>query len=768
MTHHMKPQTILDTIGNTPLVEITRLNPNPHVKVFAKLEYFNPGGSIKDRAALSMIEDGERSGQLTPEKTVVEATSGNTGIGLALVCAVKGYRLLLTMSESVSVERQKILKARGAQIRLTPSHLSTDGAIEEVYRLVRENPKTYFMTDQFNNPANWRAHYDGTAVEIWEQTQGQVTSIVATLGTSGTLMGVSRRIKEYNPKVTVVGVEPYMGHKIQGLKNLKESYCPEIFEKSRLDIKIHVDDEQAFDTARRLAKEEGLFVGMSSGAAMAAALREAEQMTEGTVVAVLPDSGERYLSTSLFKEKDKVALHLFNTRSRAKEPFEPQNTGKVTIYTCGPTAFAPLNISEIRRFLFSDLLCRYLTYRGYSVRHMMNIADLDDKTIRRSEETGLSLDVFAEKLIQQFMQDFKTLGIESVEKFPRASQHIDDMVDLTDQLISKGFAYEKLRSVYFDISRFKDYGKLSGIDLDKIRLGATVDLDDYEKDNPRDFTLFKRAKLSELKRGIYTKTKWGNVRPSWHIQCAAISMKYFGPHYDIHTSGRELVFPHHDNELAITEAFTGTSVAHYWLHCDRVLVDGKKINEEDSGHTLKDLMAKGYSDKEIRYWLLSHHYRKPIFYSPGRLDIAKKSLDRLNTCIHALQRVSSGGPYADVDQLLYDIRHGFISAMDDDLNVSAALAVIYRIVKKVNTLVQQQQLGKDDAHKICHAFQGIDAVLNVFDFTRPDVDETVQQLINERNKARAEKNWQLADAIRQKLVARGIVVRDRKVPGNGH
>ena len=566
--------------------------------------------------------------------------------------------------------------------------------------------------------------------------------------------------------MTIVGVEPYMGHKIQGLKNLKESYCPEIFEKSRLDKKVHVDDEQAFDAARRLAKEEGLFVGMSSGAAMVAALREAEQMTEGTVVAVLPDSGERYLSTPLFKEKDEVALRLFNTRSRTKEPFEPQNPGKVTIYSCGPTAFAPLNIGEIRRFLFSDLLCRYLTYRGYSVRHVMNISDLDDKTIRRSEETGLSLDVFSEKLIQQFMQDFKILGIDSVEKFPRASEHVDDMVSLADRLIAKGFAYEKLRSVYFDISRFKNYGRLSGIDLDKIRLGATVDLDDYEKDNPRDFTLFKRAKLSELKRGIYSKTKWGNVRPSWHIQCAAISMKYFGQNYDIHTSGRELVFPHHDNELAITEAFTGESVARYWLHCDRVLVDGKKINEEETGHSLMDIMTKGYSGKEIRYWLLSNHYRKPILYSPNRLDIAKKSLDRLNTCVHTLHRVSTGTPYAELDQLLYDIRHGFTSAMDDDLNVSAALAVIYKIVKRVNTLVQQQQLDAEDAQKIWHEFQGIDAVLNVIDFAQPDVDESVKQLIVDRERARAQKNWQLADTIRQKLVDRGVVVRDQKVSNN--
>ncbi|MGB5619647.1 MAG: cysteine synthase family protein, partial [Desulfobacterales bacterium] len=204
-------RTIIDLIGNTPLVEIRRLNPNPAVTLLAKLEYFNPGGSIKDRAALAMIEAGEQSGELTADKIVIEATSGNTGIGLALVCAVKGYRLLLAMSEAVSVERQKILKARGAEILLTPGHLGTDGAIEEVYLMAREAPDTYFMTDQFNNPANWQAHYNGTAVEIWEQTGGRLTTLVATLGTSGTLMGVSRRLKEFDPNVQIVGVEPYLG-----------------------------------------------------------------------------------------------------------------------------------------------------------------------------------------------------------------------------------------------------------------------------------------------------------------------------------------------------------------------------------------------------------------------------------------------------------------------------------------------------------------------------------------------------------------------------
>ena len=233
--------TILDTIGNTPLVEIKHLRSNPNVKILAKLEYFNPGGSVKDRPALYMIEAAEKAGELTAGKTVIEATSGNTGIGLALVCAVKGYKLLLTMSAAVSVERQKILKARGAEILLTPGHLGTDGAIEEAYRLARENREIYFITDQFNNEANWKAHYYGTAEEIWHQADRRITTFVATLGTTGTAMGVSRRLKELNPDIQIVGVEPYLGHKIQGLKNMKEAYCPGIFEKQRLDKKINVE-----------------------------------------------------------------------------------------------------------------------------------------------------------------------------------------------------------------------------------------------------------------------------------------------------------------------------------------------------------------------------------------------------------------------------------------------------------------------------------------------------------------------------------------------
>jgi cysteinyl-tRNA synthetase len=755
-------RSILDCIGNTPLVEIRSLNPNPNVKILAKLEYVNPGGSIKDRTALRMIENGEASGELTREKTVIEATSGNTGIGLALVCSVKGYRLLLAMSESVSGERRKILKARGSEILLTPGHLGTDGAIEEAYRLVREKPHHYFMTDQFNNDANWQAHYDGTAPEIWEQTGGHVNKVIMTLGTSGTAMGVSRRMKSYDPSIEIIGVEPYLGHKIQGLKNMKEAYRPEIFNKNRLDRKINIEDEVAFEMARRLALEEGLFVGMSSGAAMAIALEEAGNMDEGTLVVILPDGGERYLSTPLFTIRDKVELKLFNTMSRKKELFKPLVPGKVTMYSCGLTAHARIHLAECRRFVFSDLLRRYLDYCGYDVTHVMNITDLDDKTIDGSEKAGMELSDFTRRHIHEFKSDLKLLGIKPAEKYPRASDHTDDMVSLSEKLVRKGVAYEKLRSIYFDISQFKEYGLLSGVDIDKIRLGATVDLDEYEKDNPRDFTLLRRSKLSELKRGIYVKTDWGNVRPSWHLQCAAMSMKYLGESYDIHTASRELAFPHHENEIAIAGALTGKPLARFWIHCDRVLVDGKKMDEKGDGLTIQHLMDMGFSGREIRYWLISSHYRRPVQFARTKLVNAGNSLQRMDSCISRLHELRNRPYYPDLDQLLYDIRRGFVDAMDDDLNISAALAAIFSMIKKINRLISEQALNQSDATKIIDVFKKIDRVLNLFEFETQAPDADTRRLIEKRNQARQQQNWDLADQIREELILRGVTVRDRE------
>jgi S-sulfo-L-cysteine synthase (O-acetyl-L-serine-dependent) len=292
---------LLNAIGNTPLVELVNLNSNPAVKVLAKVEGSNPGGSVKDRAALFMIQKGEESGELTPGKTIVEATSGNMGIALAMIGAIKGYKVKLFMPECVSQERRRVLEAFGADLVLTPAKEITDGAIKRAREFVDHDPENFFLPDQFSNPGNTLAHYSTTGPEIFKQTGGDLDIFVAGMGTTGTLMGVGRYLKEKRPSVKIVGVEPTVGHSIQGLKNMTEAIMPKIYDASALDEKITAQDEEAFETARLLAVKEGLFVGMSSGAAVAGALRLAKGMTKGVVVTLLPDRGDRYLSTSLFR-----------------------------------------------------------------------------------------------------------------------------------------------------------------------------------------------------------------------------------------------------------------------------------------------------------------------------------------------------------------------------------------------------------------------------------------------------------------------------------
>ncbi|HTR45250.1 MAG TPA: cysteine synthase family protein [Thermodesulfovibrionales bacterium] len=291
---------VLDCIGNTPLVQLNAINPHPQVRILAKLEGNNPGGSVKDRIAFFMIDDAEKAGRLKKGDTILEATSGNTGIGLAMVGAAKGYRVKLVMPECVSIERRKVLEAFGAELVLSPGNEGTDGAIKLARRIMEESSHGYFMPDQFNNPSNIRAHYETTGREIIEQTGGEIDMFVAGMGTSGTLMGAGRRLKEFSKKITVVGIEPFLGHRVQGLKNMKESIVPGIYDAAALDEKINISDDEAFEMTRRLALAEGLFVGMSSGAAMAGALRMAGVLGKGSVAVILPDRGDRYLSTALF------------------------------------------------------------------------------------------------------------------------------------------------------------------------------------------------------------------------------------------------------------------------------------------------------------------------------------------------------------------------------------------------------------------------------------------------------------------------------------
>ncbi|MCK9420543.1 MAG: cysteine synthase family protein [Nitrospirae bacterium] len=292
--------SIVDCIGNTPLALMDKINPNPKVRLFSKLEGNNPGGSVKDRIAWYMVKSAEAEGRLTKGSTILEATSGNTGIGLAMVGTARGYKVKLVMPECVSMERRKVLEAFGAELVLSPGNEGTDGAIRLAHKLYDEHRNNTFMPNQFDNPANIQAHYETTGREIYEQTKGEVSVFVAGMGTTGTLMGAGKRLKEFNSSITVLGVEPHLGHKIQGLKNMTESIVPKIFNPKAMDEKLNVVDEDAFTMTRRLALEEGLFVGMSSGAAMWAAVKKAKEMKDGTIVVILPDRGDRYLSTALF------------------------------------------------------------------------------------------------------------------------------------------------------------------------------------------------------------------------------------------------------------------------------------------------------------------------------------------------------------------------------------------------------------------------------------------------------------------------------------
>jgi S-sulfo-L-cysteine synthase (O-acetyl-L-serine-dependent) len=296
-------ENILQTIGNTPLVRINRLNPNKNVTIYAKIEGNNPTGSIKDRIALKMIEQAEANGSLFKGKTIIEPTSGNTGIGLTMIGVVRGYDVEIVMSKAVSVERIKMIESFGAKVILTDTKLGTDGAITKARELVKANPDKYFMPDQFSNKYNKVAHYKTTGEEIWKQTNGKIDYFVSALGTSGTIMGVGKALRENNPKIKIVCAHPVKGHYIQGLKNMEEAIVPSIYEPSEIDETIMVETEDAFEMARQIIKKEGIFVGMSSGAAMYAAIEVTKKIKSGVIVVIFPDRGEKYLTTNLFNKK---------------------------------------------------------------------------------------------------------------------------------------------------------------------------------------------------------------------------------------------------------------------------------------------------------------------------------------------------------------------------------------------------------------------------------------------------------------------------------
>jgi cysteinyl-tRNA synthetase len=344
----------------------------------------------------------------------------------------------------------------------------------------------------------------------------------------------------------------------------------------------------------------------------------------------------------------------------------------------------------------------------------------------------------------------------------KASETVDTMLKVVEKLIDKGYAYEKLHSVYFDISKLTDYGRLSNIDLAKTRLGQSIDLDDYEKDSPADFALLKRANLSELKRGIYHKTRWGNIRPGWHLECAAVSQKYLGTAYDIHISGADETFPHCENILAINRAYSGHSGANFWVGAELILVDGRKMSRSlNNAVTIAYLKEKGYRGRDIRFFLLGMNYRKPISYSEQALQMARNTVKKIDTFVHRLQIIDHQGQNnPDVDQMIYDLHHDFEMALDDDMNISGALAALFRFVGKVNVPLASGTISGSDAGKIIRALEKLNGILGIMDIGGQAVHQDVAELVQKRESARKAGNWQEADRLRNQLDALGVEVLD--------
>jgi len=454
-------------------------------------------------------------------------------------------------------------------------------------------------------------------------------------------------------------------------------------------------------------------------------------------------------------------IKFFNTLSRKIEPFYPLIAGKVKLYTCGPTVYDYAHIGNFRAYVFEDMLKRFLVFMGYKVTHVMNITDVDDKTIKSANEEGIPLQQYTKKFIEAFFRDIKKLNIHEADFYPRATEHIPEMVRMIKTLKEKGYAYEKDGSIYFDISKFHDYGKLSKINLKKLKSGVRVDSDEYKKENLYDFALWKHKKENEL----FWQTEIGMGRPGWHIECSAMSTKYLGQTFDIHCGGVDNIFPHHENEIAQSEAYSGKKFVNYWLHCHHLIVDGEKMSKSKGNfYILKDILDKKNDPNALRFLLLSTHYRKTLNFSFDALDQAQASLQRINDFIYELEnRPVKEGQNKDINikRTIDEMNQKIIEGLSDDLNISVALTSLFEMVKKANILISKGQIYKKDAAELISALNSLDNILGVLPKkSEKTLPPEILKKIEERQKARKEKNFKLADKIRNELLQNGIILED--------
>ena len=448
-------------------------------------------------------------------------------------------------------------------------------------------------------------------------------------------------------------------------------------------------------------------------------------------------------------------MKLYNTLTGNKDEFVPIQAGEVKMYSCGPTVYNFIHIGNARPMVVFDTLRRYFEYRGMDVKFVQNFTDVDDKLINRALEEGLTVSEIAEKYIAEYFKDAKALGIKEATVHPRATENIDAIINLVKTLIDKGHAYESDGDVYFSAKSFKGYGKLSHQPLDELEAGARIEVGDKKRD-PMDFALWKARKVETE---IAWESPWGMGRPGWHIECSAMVGRYLGESIDIHSGGRDLIFPHHENEIAQSEAATGKPFANYWLHNGYININNEKMSKSKGNFfTVRDILEK-YDGEVVRFFMLSAHYRSPINFSDELMGQAKTGLDRLYNC---LDRLETSAPLGTVPKEVMQYKEKFISAMDDDLNTADAISALFEMARCVNTLLDG---GLDDGARAATAalMRELGSVLGVLGGRADAVlDSEVEALIEERQAARKAKNFARADEIRDELLAKGIILEDTR------
>ena len=467
-------------------------------------------------------------------------------------------------------------------------------------------------------------------------------------------------------------------------------------------------------------------------------------------------------------------IRLYNTLTNKLDTFQPLHKGEVRMYTCGPTVYDFAHIGNFRTFVFQDILRRFLRARGYRMMQVMNLTDVDDRIIQNAAAAGITIREYTEKYVQAFLEDMQALHLESPEEVVRATDHIEDMVSLIERLQKKGFTYRSDGSIYFSIAKFPKYGRLSKIDLSGMQAGARVDLDRYEKADARDFALWKSPKPGEH----FWETRIGSGRPGWHIECSAMAMKYLGDTIDIHTGGVDLAFPHHENEIAQSEAATGRTFVRLWLHAEHLIIEGEKMSKSlGNFFTLRDLFAKGHKPSTVRYLLLSVPYRRQLNFTRDSLKQAESSVERLRNLMARLKNEQfPAGSSPEMQKRSEKAENDFDRGLADDLNTAVALAAVFDLVRDVNTAMDRGMFHQQDAMRLLAAMARFDGVLGVLAdddsdtlkkfgaiVVRTDMTpEQVEMLIEERNVAKKRRDFKRADAIRQQLANSGIILEDRK------